>query len=102
MGIGRWHQYELSNLSGDDVQALKKAYREVLDYCASTSEDVKENALRKEAAGFIAPTQMQVAAFSCGKYACFPLYFEKIINSILFKTEDALRLTDILSRYTNH
>lgn len=54
MGINGWYHYELSNLSSDDVQALKNADREALDYCANNIEDVKNSAIRKELAEFIA------------------------------------------------
>lgn len=54
MGINEWYYYELSNMSEDDVQTLKNADREFLEYCANNIEDVKNSAIRKELAEFIA------------------------------------------------
>lgn len=81
MGINGWYQYELSNLSSDDVQALKNADREVLEYCANNIEDIKNSTIRKELAEFIASYPDAGLRLSLAENTRAPIFIlKKILN----------------------
>lgn len=81
MGINGWYQYELSNLSSDDVQALKNADREALEYCANNIEDIKNSTIRKELAEFIASYPDAGLRLSLAENTRAPIFIlEKLLN----------------------